>query len=113
VLLVRPEGEIEVWRGGQPVDWTTIPGQGTIVARNHWHSWVDRILGKPDAFVQTPFAAGAAMAEAGLLCSRAARFPGKELRWDKATLSFTNDAEATRTIVRREYRPGWELPKVG
>jgi hypothetical protein len=113
VLLVRPEGEIEVWRGGQPVDWTTIPGQGTIVARNHWHSWVDRILGKPDAFVQTPFAAGAAMAEAGLLCSRAARFPGKELRWDKATLSFTNDAEATRTIVRREYRPGWELPTVG
>ena len=112
ILLVRPEGEIEVWRGGKPVDWKTIPGQGTVTARNHWHSWVDRILGKPDAFVQTPFAAGAAMAEAGLLCSRAARFPGKELRWDKKTLAFTNDDEATRSIVGREYRDGWALPTV-
>ena len=67
VLYVQPEGEIEVWRDGKPVDWKTIPGQGEVVARNHWHSWVDRILGKSDAFVQTGFAAGARMVEAGLL----------------------------------------------
>ncbi|MFO0826765.1 MAG: Gfo/Idh/MocA family oxidoreductase [Phycisphaerales bacterium] len=112
VLYVQPEGEIEVWQGGKPVDWKTIPGQGQIVGRNHWHSWVDKILGKPDAFVQTPFAAGAAMAEAGLLCSKAARYPGQELRWDKATLTFTNNEEATKSIVRREYRKGFELPSV-
>jgi predicted dehydrogenase len=116
VLLVKPEGEIEVWRGGKSVDWRTLPGQAPdsteIRARNHWHSWVDRILGKSDAFVQTPFAAGAGMSEAGLLCARAARFPGVELRWDKASLSFTNHEEATRTIVRRPYRSGFEIPVV-
>jgi hypothetical protein len=79
--------------------------------RNHWRSWVDKILGKPDAFVQTPFSYGARIAEAGLLCSKAARFPGQELRWDKATLTFPNHEEATKTIVRRaEYRKGFELP---
>ena len=112
VLYVRPEGEIEVWRDGKPVDWQTIPGQGTVHERNHWHSWVNRILDVPDTLVQTPFAVGAGMAEAGLLCSKAARYPGVELRWDRATLTFTNHEEATKTIVRREYRPGFELPAI-
>ncbi|MCA9286527.1 MAG: Gfo/Idh/MocA family oxidoreductase [Phycisphaerales bacterium] len=110
VLYVRPEGEIEVWIDGKPVDWTAIPGQGEIAGRNHWHAWVDRIMGKPDAFVQTPFAAGARMAEAGLLCAKAARYPGTELRWARATVSFANNDEATKSIVRRAYRPGFELP---
>jgi hypothetical protein len=80
------------------------------VARNHWHAWVDRIVGKPCAFVQSPFATGAGMAEAGLLCCRATRFPGQELRWDRAASAITNHAEANRTVVRRESRSGFELP---
>ena len=112
VLLVEPEGAIQCWIGGAPVDWKSIPGQGEVVARNHWHAWVDRIVGKPGAFVQSPFATGAGMAEAGVLCCRAARFPGQELRWDRAACAITNHAEANRTIVRREYRPGFELPTV-
>ena len=112
VLLVRPEGEITVWMGGREVDWTTFPGREEIQARNHWHSWVDRIVGRPDAFVQTPFAAGAGMAEAGLLCCRAARYPGKELRWDRASASFLGNQEATDAIVHRQYRMGFELPKM-
>jgi hypothetical protein len=112
VLLVEPEGAIQCWIGGAPVDWKSIPGQGEVVARNHWHAWVDRIVGKPGAFVQSPFATGAGMAEAGVLCCRAARFPGQELRWDRAACAITNHAEANRTIVRREYRPGFELPAV-
>ena len=67
-------------------------------------------MGKPDAFVQTPFAYSAGIAEAGLLCSKAARFPNQELRWDKSKLAFTNHDEATKTIVTREYRKGFELP---
>jgi predicted dehydrogenase len=110
VLLVEPEGAIQCWIGGAPVDWKSIPGQGEVVARNHWHAWVDRIVGKPGAFVQSPFATGAGMAEAGLLCCRAARFPGQELRWDRAASAITNHAEANRTVVRREYRSGFELP---
>jgi hypothetical protein len=112
VLLVEPEGSIQCWIGGTPVDWKSIPGQGEVAARNHWHAWVDRIVGKPGAFVQSPFTAAAGMAEAGVLCCRAARFPGQELRWDRAACAITNHAEANRTIVRREYRPGFELPAV-
>lgn len=111
ILLVQPEGEIEVWRDGKPVDWRTIPGQGEVRARNHWHSWVDRILGKPDALVQTPFESGARLAEAGLLCSRAARFPGKELWWDRGAVSFTNSPEATAAVTTRAYRAGFQPPQ--
>jgi hypothetical protein len=53
------------------------------------------------------------MAEAGLLCCRAARFPGTELRWDRSAARITNHAEADRTVVRREYRRGFELPTLG
>ena len=110
VLCVGPEGNIQVWRGGQAVDWKTIAGQGEVTARNHWHAWVDKILGRP-SFVQSPFDKAARMAEGGLLAAKAARFPGTELRWDLATLRFTNHDEASRTIVRRAYRSGFEPPK--
>lgn len=111
VLHVEPEGKLEVWRDGQPVDWKTLKGLPECNDRNHWHSWIDAIQGR-DAFVQSPFGVAARMAEAGLLCSKAARHPGVELLWDKSKLAFTNHQEATDTIVRREYRPGFELPNV-
>jgi predicted dehydrogenase len=112
VLFVQPEGAPTIWIDGKEVDFKSIPGQGVITARNHWHSWVDAILGKSEAFVQTPFSYSTGIAEAGLLCAKAARFPNQELRWDKATLTFTNNEEATKTIVRREYRKGFELPTI-
>ena len=40
--------------------------------------------------------------------SHGARFAGQELQWDRAKLEFTNHAEATRTIVKRDYRKGFE-----
>lgn len=110
VLLVHAEGAVKVWVEGKPVDFKTLKGLGTVTARNHWHSWVDKILGKTDVFVQTPFSDAAKIAEAGLLCAKASRFPNQELLWDKATLTFPNHPEATKTIVRREYRQGFELP---
>jgi hypothetical protein len=112
VLLVEPGGQLQVWIDGVSVDWRQIPGQGEVRGRNHWHAWVNRIMGKDDAFVQSPFQYAAGMAEAGLLCVRAARFPGQELRWDRSTASITNHDEANRTIVRRTYRAGFELPAV-
>ena len=113
VLYAQASGDPEVWIDGKAVDFKTLPGLQTMHDRNHWHSWVDRILGKPAAFVQTPFSVSARIAEAGLLAAKAARFPGKELLWDKAALAFTNHEEATKTIVRREYRKGFELPVFG
>jgi len=111
VLYVAPEGHLEVWQDGQPVDWKALPGLGEVQERNHWHSWVDTIQGKPGAFLQSPFRLAAGMAEAGLLCAKAARYPGQELLWDRGKVAFTNHQEATDTIVARRYRPGFELPR--
>ncbi len=111
VLFVEPEGETQVWQGGVEIEWKKLAGLNPVTERNHWHSWVDKIIGKEGAFVQTPFGVGVRMAEAGVLCSRAARFPGQELRWDKPSLTFTNHKEASEGIVRREYRVGFDLPK--
>lgn len=122
VILNQPEGEPEAWIDGKKVDFKSIKGrgadgEGTLRARNHWHSWVDRIVGKPEAFVQTPFSYSAGIAEAGLLCSKAARFPQQELLWDKSKLVLLNPdgtvhEDATKQCVRREYRAGFELPAV-
>ena len=121
VICCGAEGPIEVWIDGKSVDFKTLPGLGKVTARNHWHAWVDAIVGGPgrktDGFVQSPFAACAKMAEAGLLCSRAARFPQQELGWDKSRLVFTNPdgsihEDATKTCVTREYRKGFELPSL-
>lgn len=112
VLYVEPEGRLEVWQDGQPIDWQQLPGLGTVQERNHWHAWVDTVQGVPGAFLQSPFGVSAGMAEAGLLCARAARFPGQELLWDLDKLAFTNHDEATNTVVTRRYRSGFELPAV-
>ena len=119
-IFNQPDGDPQVWIGGKAVDFKSIKGrgadgEGTLRGRNHWHAWVDRITGKPDAFVQTPFSYAAGIAEAGLLCSRAARFPQQELLWDKSKLAFLNAdgtvrEDATKTCVTREYRKGFELP---
>lgn len=44
-----------------------------------------------------------------LLTSAAA---GQQLLRDKSKLAFTNHAEATKTIVRRDYRDGFAPPKI-
>ncbi len=112
VLYVAPEGHLEAWQDGQPIEWEKLSGLGRVTERNHWHSWVDAIQGYEGAFVQSPFSAAVRIAEAGLLCAKAARFPGQELLWDKASLTFTNHDEATHTIVRRNYRAGFEPPLI-
>jgi hypothetical protein len=52
------------------------------------------------------------MTEAAILAVKATRFPNRELLWDKATLSFPNHSQATKTIVRRTYREGFAPPAV-
>jgi hypothetical protein len=72
---------------------------------------VDNCLGKPTE-LRSPFKDAIRMTEATQLAVKATRFPGQELRWDKATLSFSNNEEAARTIVRRNYREGFAPPPV-
>lgn len=112
VLALTAEGKIEIWRDGEMTDGLDMPGLPEFPELNHWHAWVDNIIGK-DTELRTPFVDGARITEAALLAVKATRFPGQELRWDKAALTFTGHPEATDTIVRRDYRSGFAPPAVG
>lgn len=112
-LVLAPSGPIEIWREGQMTDGLAWPGLPTYESFNHWYAWVDKALGRETPHHWAPFEAGLRCTEPGLLAVKAAKYPGQVLNWDRAKLAFTNHAEATRTLVRRPYRPGFEPVRVG
>lgn len=112
VLSLTPGGNLEIWREGRMTPGLEMPGLPEFPELNHWHAWIDTILGI-ETELRTPFADGVRITEPALLAVKASRFPGQELSWDKASLAFTNHPEATETIVRRPYREGFAPPAVG
>lgn len=112
-LAVDVEGRnLEIWRNGQKTEGWRMPDLPEFAFFNHWHAWVDQCLGL-EAEVWTPFSQAVRITEPALLAVKASRFPGEELRWDRASLSFTNHQEATETVLRRDYRDGFAPPTVG
>ncbi|CAG0958227.1 hypothetical protein PHYC_00584 [Phycisphaerales bacterium] len=107
-LVLAPEGPLEIWRDGQKTDGMQWPGLPAYEQFNHWHAWVDKALGKDTPHLWMPLNIGLRCTEPGLLAVKAAKFPGQVLEWDRERLAFTNHAEANKTIVRREYRKGFE-----
>lgn len=107
-LVLAPEGPLEIWQNGQKTDGLQWPGLPTYEDFNHWHAWVDKALGVDTPHRWCPIEIGLKCTEPGLLAVKAAKYPGQVLEWDRETLTFTNHAEATRTIVRRDYRKGFE-----
>ena len=77
-----------------------------VKGANHWHQFVDAILGKDKT--QANFDYAGPLTEAILLGSVASRFPKTTLEWNAKKLKFTNVKEANQ-FVRREYRKGWEV----
>lgn len=111
VLCLTAEGRLEIWRDGKLTPGLKMPGLPDYPRLNHWHAWVDNCLGLKTE-LSSPFQKAIRMTEATQLAVKATRFPGVELRWDKATLTFTNHDEASQTIVRRTYRDGFAPPVV-
>lgn len=112
-LVLEADGGLKVWRDGkaeQGLRMEGMPKQWEPL--NHWHAWVDNCLGKKTE-LRTPFKDAVRITEATQLAVKATRFPGQELLWDKSKLAFTNNAEATKTLVRRQYREGFAPPRVG
>lgn len=112
VLVLGAGGRLEVWRDGKMTKGLDLPGLPEFPELNHWHAWVDNCLGKKTE-LRTPFRDAVRITEPALLAVKATRFPGQELRWDKASLAFTNHEAATQQIVRRQYREGFAPPAVG
>jgi predicted dehydrogenase len=114
-IVLAPEGPLEVWIGGhdrQKTDGMQFPGLPKFEPFNHWHAWVDKCLGKDTPHLWMPFATGLRCTEPGLLAVKAAKFPGQVLEWDRSKLTFPNHAEASKTLVRREYRKGFEPVRI-
>jgi len=80
-----------------------------VQGANHWHQFVDAILGKDKT--QANFDYAGPLTEAVLLGSVATRFPKTTLEWDAAKLKFTNE-KAANQYVRRKYRKGWTVSEL-
>ena len=76
-----------------------------VKSADHWHQFVDAILGKDKT--QAHFGYAGPLTEAVLLGSVASRFPKTTLEWNAKKLTF-NVKEANQ-FVRRKYRKGWEV----
>ena len=72
---------------------------------NHWHQFVDAILGKDKT--QANFDYAGPLTESVLLGCVATRFPKTTLEWNAKKLTF-NVKEANQ-FVRRDYRKGWDV----
>ena len=107
-LLLQADGKITVFRKGKVVENEPLP---EVAPRDHWKDWADNCLGakKP---LWTPFDIGVRITEPALLSVKATRYPGQELRWDAKNYRFTNHDQANKEIVSRDYRKGFEPPKV-
>jgi hypothetical protein len=77
---------------------------------NHWKQFTDAILGQGQT--SAAFSYSGPLTEVVLLGSVATYFPHTTLEWDAPALQFKNSAEANR-LVRRTYRPGWEVHGLG
>ena len=111
ILALTAGGGLEIWRDGKMTPGLEMPGLPEFETLNHWHAWVDNIMGK-DTELRTPFPDGVRITEPALLAQKAARFPNTELVWDRSRRAITNHAEANDTIVRRRYRDGFAPPSV-
>jgi len=109
-LMVGTEGAILIPNGALPQlypleKFKDIP-QPEFEPRNHYHHFLDAILGT--AKNESYFEQTGPMTEAILLGTVAIRTPDETLDWDAAKLAITNNPAAHK-LLKREYRKGWEI----
>lgn len=109
-LMIGTKGNMLLPHTGMPIllpedqfkDFT-VP---QIDAADHYHEFVDAVLGKTTT--STTFDYSGPLTEAVLLGPLATRFPKTTLEWEAGKLRFRNSREAT-SFVRRKYREGWKV----
>ena len=75
--------------------------------KNHYLEWTRACRG--EGATTASFEYSGPLTESVLLGNAVLNFPDKELRWDSAGLRFSNEPE-TASVIRREYREGWQIP---
>ncbi len=82
-----------------------------VSGRNHYHDWIETILGRDDAETTADFGYSGPLTETVLMGLVASRFPDEKLKWDADNMRFTNKPEADQ-YLRKEYRSGHEVPSI-
>jgi predicted dehydrogenase len=112
-LILTAGGGLQIWRDGKNEDWKNLDGMPEFKPFNHWHEWINTAIGEHNPDLHwSPFGVGLKITEGALLSVKATMYPSKELKWNSKKLEFTNHAEATKTVVKRDYRKGFEPVRV-
>lgn len=80
-----------------------------IPSGNHWAEFVNACRGEGRTSANFDYAGP--LTEAVLVGGVAMRFPQTTLRWNAAKLEF--DSPTANTLVRRKYRKGWQVGRLG
>jgi predicted dehydrogenase len=111
-IIIGTEGVLLHPHGGRPELFSQEKFKGykypKLEPRDHYHEWVDSILAGGASQPSANFDYAGPLTESVLLGCLASIFPGEELKWDSAALKFNNSEAATK-LVKRTYRPGWEI----
>lgn len=109
-LFLGEEGALLLPHGGEP---TLYPEEKfadhpkpEISERNHYHHFIDAILGGERTTAGFEYAGP--LTETVLLGALATTSPSRELWWDAEKLELTGDRKAAARL-RRTYREGWEV----
>ncbi|MEZ0390201.1 MAG: Gfo/Idh/MocA family protein [Verrucomicrobium sp.] len=81
-----------------------------LAPQNHYHDWVDAILGGRKAC--SDFEHAAKLTETVLVGTLAEHAADQWLEWDRAAMHVTNVPEVN-THVQRSYRDGWKIEGLG
>ena len=108
VLAVGSEGTLIIPADGEPMCFPPERMSAFQLPQftkyNHWHAWVDAILGTGTTIAN--FDLAAEMNEAVLLGVIGGRIPGVKLAYDQPAMQFTNSA-AANALLTPTYRAGW------
>jgi predicted dehydrogenase len=104
-LVIGANGGIDIFQNGKKVDNFPMP---KVASHSHWHDWVDNCLGAKKELLGR-LEVGANVTEAGLLATKATRFPNRELAWDSKACRFKDDPP-NKKVLKRVYRDGFKPP---
>jgi len=109
IMLVGTKATLVCSHGGKPAiyaDGEQQPYETEQKGLDHYKVWIDGI--RDGSEPNSSFAYAGPLTETVLLGVIASRLGAGELKWDAANLRFTNSDAAT-SLVRQEYRKGWEV----
>lgn len=104
-LVIGANGGINIYQKGKEVKDFPMP---KVPQRSHWNEWVDNCFGAKNELLGR-LEVGTGVTEAGLLATKATRYPNRELVWDSKACRF-KDAPPNKNLLKRTYRDGFKPP---